>query len=232
MSTCVVCLLPDDGGSAMGERCNCVACPQCGERAGYQELGHVCDNCGWRADRCETCGELMVFDPEYRGTTVGGLALIGARACKPCGVYQVCRKSKPADQVDWTISGGGRSLNAGGLRVRAERGEPGQVEALMLRLSKLPQLELEHARQREALYQRGVTALRPMSEAPTTGPVVEILAVTTDRAGCAGWLIVHYAIGGGEDQPPFRGWFYWTGHCFAQVEESKLVGWIPLPKVQ
>lgn len=71
--------------------------------------------------------------------------------------------------------------------------------------------------------------LRPMSEAPKTGPIVEILVATTDRAGCKGWLIAHYAYGGGEDQPPFRGWFFWTGHDFCELDERKLLGWLPLP---
>ena len=71
--------------------------------------------------------------------------------------------------------------------------------------------------------------LRPMSEAPTTGPIVEILVATTDRAGCNGWLIAHYADGGGEEQPRFWGWFYWAGYGFNQIDSSKLVGWLPLP---
>lgn len=77
-----------------------------------------------------------------------------------------------------------------------------------------------------------MTTLRPMSEAPTTGPVVEILAATTDRAGCKGWLIIHYAHGGGEDQPPFRGWFYWTGFGFQEVLKGTLLGWLPLPDLE
>lgn len=72
-------------------------------------------------------------------------------------------------------------------------------------------------------------ALRPMNEAPITGPVKEILAATRDRAGCKGWLIVHYADGGGEEQPRFQGWFYWTGHGFDQVPTESLIGWLPLP---
>jgi hypothetical protein len=77
-----------------------------------------------------------------------------------------------------------------------------------------------------------MSELRPMSEAPTTGPVREILVATTDRAGCRGWLIVHYASGGGEDQPAFRGWFFWTGYDFSQADEKKFIGWIPLPEVK
>lgn len=77
------------------------------------------------------------------------------------------------------------------------------------------------------------TQLRKMSDAPTTSPngPVEILVATTDRAGCNGWLIVHHADGGGEEQPRFRGWFYWTGFDFREVDSSKLIGWLPLPSI-
>lgn len=85
------------------------------------------------------------------------------------------------------------------------------------------------ALRRELLNLTPDRALRPMSEAPTTGPVKEILAATSNRAGCQGWLIVHYADGGGEEQPRFRGWFFWTGHGFDQVPTESLLGWIPLP---
>jgi hypothetical protein len=75
------------------------------------------------------------------------------------------------------------------------------------------------------------STLRPMSEAPTTGPVREILVATTNRAGCDGWLIVHFADGGGEEQPRFHGWFFWTGYGFNEIEASTLLGWLPLPDV-
>lgn len=71
--------------------------------------------------------------------------------------------------------------------------------------------------------------LRPMSEAPKTG---EILLATTSRAGCRGWLIAHYADGGGEDQPRFRGWFFWGGYSFIEVEHGTLLGWLPLPELK
>lgn len=70
--------------------------------------------------------------------------------------------------------------------------------------------------------------LRPMSEAPTTGPVVEILALTTDNHDNRRWLVVHYAHGGGEDQPPFRGWFYWTGHRYSEIHPRLMLGWLPI----
>lgn len=72
--------------------------------------------------------------------------------------------------------------------------------------------------------------LLPMSEAPTTGPVQEILVATTNRAGCKGWLIAHYADSDGDGmQPPFQGWFFWTGHCFEEIRKGELLGWLPLP---
>ena len=74
--------------------------------------------------------------------------------------------------------------------------------------------------------------LRPMSEAPIAGPVLDILVVMTDRAGCRRWLVVHYAHGGGEDQPRFRGWFYRAGDGFEQISVDKLVGWLPLPELR
>ncbi len=75
----------------------------------------------------------------------------------------------------------------------------------------------------------GFQILRPMSSASTSGPVVEILVATTDRAGCNGWLIAHHADGGGEEQPRFHGWFYWTGYDFRQLDSKTLLGWMPLP---
>lgn len=89
----------------------------------------------------------------------------------------------------------------------------------------LPTALVQHARR--ALSGGG---LRPMSQAPKTGPVVEILAAVR-RAGCRGWLIVHHADGGGEEQPRFRGWFYWTGYGFNQLDDADLIGWLPMPRV-
>lgn len=95
-----------------------------------------------------------------------------------------------------------------------------------------PRLGSSHPSNRDKTLEGRPTvnqALRPMSEAPTTGPVVEILVATSNRAGCNGWLIAHNACGGGEEQPRFRGWFFWTGVDFQQIDESTLLGWLPLP---
>jgi hypothetical protein len=67
-----------------------------------------------------------------------------------------------------------------------------------------------------------------MSDAPAIG---EILVATTNRAGCKGWLIMHRAIGGGEEQPRFNGWFFWTGHDFCEIAWGELLGWLPLPSL-
>jgi len=74
-------------------------------------------------------------------------------------------------------------------------------------------------------------ALRPMSEAPMSGPMMDILVAMVDRHGNRRWTISHYAFGGGEDQPPFRGWFFWTGHGYAQLDAHGMLGWLPLPQV-
>lgn len=134
--------------------CGCVACPKCSAIAARNELGHACTACDWRSDRC-TCGALMTFDPDMRGTSCGGLALVGFRVCVPCGVAHVCKQSRPADAVDWKLAKGGRSLTAGGIKVRCESGaSAADVEALMARLVRLPDLEAENEELRRELQRR------------------------------------------------------------------------------
>lgn len=65
----------------------------------------------------------------------------------------------------------------------------------------------------------------PMSNAPIDGyPILEVRGRTA-----SGQLLepMHYAYGGGEDQPPFRGWFvpYKAGSGFYEVSP---VEWQPL----
>lgn len=66
---------------------------------------------------------------------------------------------------------------------------------------------------------------RPLKDAPKDREIV----VWVQRAGTEGWLVAHYAIGGGEEQPPFRGWFFWTGYDFSQLDETKVISWALLP---
>lgn len=72
------------------------------------------------------------------------------------------------------------------------------------------------------------TALRPMNEAPQDA--TSFLAWATDRYGNRRWLVVHWADGGGEEQPRFRGWFHWTGHGHTEIEPKYLLGWTTLPE--
>jgi hypothetical protein len=70
--------------------------------------------------------------------------------------------------------------------------------------------------------------IQPMGEAPKDA--TELLVVAKDRYGNRFWIVVHWAQGGGEDQPPFRGWFYQCGDGYAQVG-FEMLGWLPLPRL-
>ena len=58
-----------------------------------------------------------------------------------------------------------------------------------------------------------------------------ILALATDRYRNRFWLVVHWAQGGGEEQPPFRGWFYHCGDGYSEIQPQYILGWMPLPEV-
>jgi len=73
--------------------------------------------------------------------TCGGLEVVGWLVCSACGRASLDDRSKSCESVDWKISKGGRSVDAGRFRIRAEG--DGDVAALMERIKKLPQLELE-----------------------------------------------------------------------------------------
>lgn len=118
----------------------------------HDGLGYRCNACGHDDTICESCGAQMTFEADFRSTTSGGLAIVGACACVACNVYLVCRRSKPAAAIDWVLAKGGRSLTAGGIKVRAEN-TPG-VPELMARIVRLPELELEVERLRELLARR------------------------------------------------------------------------------
>jgi hypothetical protein len=89
------------------------------------------------------------------------------------------------------------------------------------------QLLLDKVDARDSLAFLERNKLRPIKDAPKTATWV--LAWTTDRYGNKQWLPVHWAQGGGEEQPPFRGWFYRFADGHSQIEESRLLGWVPLP---
>lgn len=118
----------------------------------HDGLGYRCNTCGSDDTICTSCGAQMTFAADHRATTSGGLAIVGSCACVACGVYLLCRRSKPAAAIDWLLAKGGRSLTAGGIKVRAEN-SPG-VPELMARIVRVPELELEIERLRELLARR------------------------------------------------------------------------------
>ena len=135
----------------------CPACPTGHLVEAEGGLGHTCSACPYTDLFCDGCGAKMTFAADYRATTCGGLAIVGARACVACDVYLVCRRSRPADAVDWALSPGGRSLTAGGVKIRADasRKDVGvDVEAIMARIVRVPELELEVERLRALLAGR------------------------------------------------------------------------------
>lgn len=89
---------------------------------------------------CPTCGEELLFDPTVEGETVGGLMLAGWLVCQGfgCDGVWLTRRGVPSER--FRLAKGGRSLDAGGTRLRAEGGGP-HVERLMSRIARLPDLE-------------------------------------------------------------------------------------------
>lgn len=87
-------------------------------------------------------------------------------------------------------------------------------------------LSSENQKLRDDLSElRGIFCWRTMDTAPKDG--TEII-VFSPRAGTKGKLIAHWAQDlSGEEQPPFRGWYYWSGHGFNEVCDP--VSWMPLP---
>lgn len=111
------------------------------------------------------CGTPTRWDATHVGTTIGGLVLEGAYICDTCGVALVSRRARPAEL--WKLAKGGRSIDTGAAKIRAEAGDG--VEALMLRLVRLPELERELERLRrfeaamlamDAAYHAAIAAAR------------------------------------------------------------------------
>lgn len=86
---------------------------------------------------CPDCGGALAFDPTAIGTTCGGLELEGWLFCDACSKGWISTRSKPVER--WTMVRGGRSIDTGTTRLRAESGAG--VEALMIRVARLPDLE-------------------------------------------------------------------------------------------
>lgn len=119
-------------------------------------MGEKCSTCGADGANCSECGAVLAFDATMRGTTCGGLDLVGWRVCACGAPPTLCRRSMTADAIDWRLAGGGRSLHAGPFKVRVEAGghRGGDVTALMARLVRVPELEAEVERLRAELARR------------------------------------------------------------------------------
>lgn len=95
-------------------------------------------------DACQCGGELR-FDPSVIGNTCGGLTLRGWDVCVACGeMWLNSDRAEPAE--DWTLAKGGRSVNVGPFRLRCEASTGLDVERLMARVVRLPELERALAR--------------------------------------------------------------------------------------
>lgn len=71
---------------------------------------------------------------------------------------------------------------------------------------------------------------RSMNTAPKNATWV-LLRVPCARKGLPATMTIvgHWADGGGDEQPRFRGWFQDTGYGFAEITPEP-TGWMPLPK--
>ncbi len=100
---------------------------------------HVCNG----ASIAACCDKPLRFDPDMVGKTCGGLALRGWDVCDTCGAaYLVKGRSVPANGAgQWAIAKGGRSVDAGGIKVRPEKGNTKAVQRVMARISRVPELE-------------------------------------------------------------------------------------------
>lgn len=86
-------------------------------------------------DRCE-CGGAFVFDPALEGETCGGLHRIGWLHCDRCPATCVSKRGRSADV--WALNSSGRSVDAGGVRVR---GDGDGMAEVMARVARVPELE-------------------------------------------------------------------------------------------
>lgn len=98
-------------------------------------------------ERCPNDGAPLRFDPTIAGQTVGGLRLRGWMHCDHCAASWVTRRGVPdagggTSDGRWRIANGGASLDAGGVRLRAEgKTAREDVVTLMGRISRMPAFE-------------------------------------------------------------------------------------------
>lgn len=96
------------------------------------------------SERCPADGGPLTFDAELVGETCGNLRRRGWNRCAHCGGVWVTRRGASDDGRGkaWRIATSGVSLDAGGVRLRAEgKGSRDGTAALMARIARLPELE-------------------------------------------------------------------------------------------
>lgn len=105
------------------------------ERAGYKP-GDLAPEAEDTTCIVAGCGGAYAFDPLLEGETVGGNRLIGWLVCDRCGGTCITRRAVAGGA--WRLATSGRSIDAGGIRLRAEGGD---AAAIMARIARLPDLE-------------------------------------------------------------------------------------------
>lgn len=115
---------------------------RCSDRCGFA----VADELPNGDERCPADGAPVAFDPTLTGKTCGGLSLRGWNVCAHCGGIWLSGKASPhiggtGTDGRWALARGGRSLDVGGVRLRAE-GKGTNVPTLMTRISRLPAIEV------------------------------------------------------------------------------------------
>lgn len=110
----------------------------------------------WEARSECDCGAPVAFDAAREGETCGGLAVIGAYVCTAgCGRAYLAPGTVAAESETWRVNKGGRSVDTGKVRLRAEG--RGEVEHLMARIARVP--DLERALKRIAAGEPGAAAI-------------------------------------------------------------------------
>jgi hypothetical protein len=94
---------------------------------------------------------MMHWDDEARGTTCGGLDVVGAYVCDRCGLRMLGPGTHECESSTWRLANSGRSVDAGAVRIRAEGTNAEVIANVMARIVRLPEIEREHARLLERL---------------------------------------------------------------------------------
>ena len=93
--------------------------------------------------------------------------------------------------------------------------------------------KLLYARQNKITELQAVVDWKPINDAAKKAGFI-LAKIKTDSNQLPEYIVVHWAQGGGEDQPPFGpAWFYSTGHGFSELPRSmKLLEWRPIEYAQ